>query len=111
LGKKVVYAESCGVGHPATEAAWAKSTSLARERHDSAVPAVFASYAKKAVREDATTKVRLELVEHEGWQLAASRLQIRQERRPVLLYRSVKQGRFRLPALVGTRPSGRLVGT
>jgi hypothetical protein len=40
------------------------------------VSTVFAPDAKKAVREDATTKVSLELVEHEGEQLAASRFQV-----------------------------------
>jgi hypothetical protein len=54
------------------------------------VPTVFTSDAKKAVCEDATTKVGLELVKHEGRQFAASRFEIRQERRPVFLYRSVK---------------------
>jgi hypothetical protein len=53
------------------------------------VPTVFTSDAKKAVRENATTKVSLELVKHEGGQFAAYRFQIGQERRPVLLYRSV----------------------
>jgi hypothetical protein len=47
---------------------------------------------------NATTKVRLELVVHEGRQFAASRLQIGQECRPVSLYRSVEQSRFGLPA-------------
>jgi hypothetical protein len=89
LGEKVIHTESRRVGHPATEAAWAEATALARERHDSAVPTVFTSDAKKAVRENATTKVSLELVKHEGGQFAAYRFQIGQERRPVLLYRSV----------------------
>jgi hypothetical protein len=35
------------------------------------VPTVFTSDAKKAVRENATTKVSLELVKHEGGQFAA----------------------------------------
>jgi hypothetical protein len=67
------------------------------------VPAVFAPDAKKAVCEDATTKESLELVKHEGGQFAASRFQIRQERRPVFLYRSVEQSRFGTMALVRTR--------
>jgi hypothetical protein len=58
------------------------------------VPTVFASDAKKAVCEDATTKVGLELVKHEGRQFAAPRFQICQKRRPVLLYGSIEQSRF-----------------
>jgi hypothetical protein len=58
------------------------------------VPTVFASDAKKAVCEDATTKVSPELVKHEGRQFATSRFQIGQERRPLFLYRSIKQSRF-----------------
>jgi hypothetical protein len=103
LGKKVIHAESCRVGHTATKTARAKSTSFAHESHDSAVSTVFAPDAKKAVREDATTKVVLELVKHEGGQFAASHFQIRQERRPVFLYRSVKQDRFGAVALVRAR--------
>jgi hypothetical protein len=52
------------------------------------MPTVFASDAKKPVHEDAATKVSLELVEDECGQFAASRFEIRQEGRPVLLYRS-----------------------
>jgi hypothetical protein len=55
---------------------------------------------------NATTKVSLELVKHEGRQFAASRFQIGQERRPVFLYRSVKEGRFGAVALV--RACGRV---
>jgi hypothetical protein len=44
---------------------------FARERHDSAVPTVFASDAKKAVNWNAATKVCLELVKHEGRQFAS----------------------------------------
>jgi hypothetical protein len=36
------------------------------------MPAVSASDAQKAVNRNATAKVRLELVEHEGGQLAAA---------------------------------------
>jgi hypothetical protein len=54
------------------------------------VPTVFASDTKKAVHEDATTKVRLELVKHKGRQFAAPCFQIRQKRRPMFLYRSIK---------------------
>jgi hypothetical protein len=68
----MIYAEGCRVGHPATKTAWAKSTSLTGKRHDPAMLTVFASDAKKTVRENAATKVRLELVEHEGGQFAAS---------------------------------------
>jgi hypothetical protein len=64
------------------------------------MPAVSASDAKKAVNWNATTKVSLELVKHEGGQFAASRFQIRQKRRQVILYRSVKQSRFGTMALV-----------
>jgi len=53
------------------------------------VPTVFTSDAKKAVHEDATTKVRLELVKHEGGKFAASCFQVGQKRRPVFLYRSI----------------------
>ena len=52
---------------------------------------------------NATTKVSLELVKHEGGQFAASRFQIRQERRQVFLYRSVKQSRFGTMTLVRAR--------
>jgi hypothetical protein len=55
------------------------------------------------MHEDATPKVSLELVEHEGGQFAATRFQIGKERRPVLLYRSVEQSRFRTMALVCAR--------
>jgi hypothetical protein len=71
------------------------------------VPTVFASDAKKAVHEDATTKVCLELVKHEGGQFAAPRFQIGQERRPVFLYRSIKQSRFGAMALVRACTDGR----
>ena len=87
---------------------WIRSISsrMARRRlHENAttLPAVFTSDAKKAVHEDATTKVRLELVKHEGGQIAASRLQIGQECRPGLLYRSVQQGSLGTMALVRAR--------
>ena len=72
------------------------------------MPTVFASDAKKAVCEDAATKVSLELVKHEGRQFAASRFKIRQERRPVFLYRSEKQGRFGAMAFVRGRARGRV---
>jgi hypothetical protein len=72
------------------------------------VPAVFAPDAKKAVCEDATTKESLELVKHEGGQLATSRFQIGQERRPVLLYRSIKQSRFGAMARVRACTDGRV---
>ena len=108
LGKKVIHAEGCRVGHPATEAAWAETSSFTRESHNSAVPTVFASDAKKAVCEDAATKVSLELVKHEGRQFAASRFKIRQERRPMFLYRSEKQGRFGAMAFVRGRARGRV---
>jgi hypothetical protein len=54
------------------------------------MPALFASDAQKAMNWNATTKVGLELVRHEGGQFAAACFQIRQKRRPVFLYRSVK---------------------
>jgi hypothetical protein len=75
------------------------------------VPAVLASDAKKAMRQDATTKVSLEFVKHEGRQLAAAFFQFRQERRPVLLYGSVQQGRFGTMAFVRHRACGRVGGT
>jgi hypothetical protein len=108
LGKKVIHAEGCRVGHAATKTARAKSTPFACESHESAVPAVFAPDAKKAVCEDATTKESLELVKHEGGQLATSRFQIGQERRPVLLYRSIKQSRFGAMARVRACTDGRV---
>jgi len=80
VAKKLIHAKGGGVGHPATKAAWAKSTPLARERHDPAVPTVFTSDAKKAVHENATTKVRLEFVKHEGGQFAAPCFQVGEER-------------------------------
>jgi hypothetical protein len=58
---------------------------------------------KQAVHENATTKVRLELVKHEGGQLASARLQICQECRPVLLYRPVQQSRFGTMAFIRDR--------
>jgi hypothetical protein len=67
------------------------------------MPVVSASDAKKAVNWNAATKVSLELVKHEGGQFAASRFQIHQERRPVFLYRSEKQGRLAAVALVRAR--------
>jgi hypothetical protein len=73
-----------------------------------AMPTVFASDAKKAVRENATTKVSLELVKHEGGQFAASRFKIRQERRPVFLYRSTKQSRFATMARLRACTDGRV---
>ena len=57
---------------------------------------------------NATTKVSLELVKHEGGQFATSRFQIGQERRPVFLYRSVKEGRFGAVALVRDRARERV---
>ena len=72
LGKQAIYAEGCRVGHAAPKATRAKSTSLAGKGHDSAVPTVFAPDAKKAVNWNATTKVSLELVQHEGRQFAVS---------------------------------------
>jgi hypothetical protein len=72
LGEKVIHTESCRVGHAAAETARAKSTSFASESHDSAVPTVFASDAKKAVKRNATTKVGLELDKYKGGQFAAS---------------------------------------
>jgi hypothetical protein len=80
VAKKLIHAKGGGVGHPATKAAWAKSTPLTRERHDPAVPTVFTSDAKKAVHENATTKVRLEFVKHEGGQFAAPCFQVGEER-------------------------------
>jgi len=107
-----VHNERCtpGSGRGRSESYWRKparrraptspkSTSLARKRHDPAVPTVSTSDAKEAVHEDATTKVRLELVEHEGGKFAASRFQICRECRPVFLYHSVEQCRFRTMAL------------
>jgi hypothetical protein len=67
-----------------------------------------AADAQKAVNRNATTKVRLDLVKHEGGQLAASRFQICQERRPVFLYSSIKQSRFRAMARVRACTDGRL---
>jgi hypothetical protein len=81
---------------------------ITRERHDSAVPTVFAPDAKKAMGRNAATKVGLELVKHEGGQFAASRFEIRQKRRPVFLYRSEKQGRFGAMAFVRGRARGRV---
>jgi hypothetical protein len=72
------------------------------------MPALFASDAQKAMNRNATTKVSLELVKHEGGQFAAARFQIREERRPVFLYRSVKQGGFGAMARVRARTDGRV---
>jgi len=108
LGGKVIHTESCCVGHTATKTAWAKPTSPAHERHDSAVPTVFAPDAKKAMGRNAATKVSLELVKHKGGQFAASRFQICQERRPVFLDRSEEQSRFGTMALVRDRARGRV---
>jgi hypothetical protein len=72
------------------------------------VPTVFASDAKKAVNWNTTAKKSLELVKHEGGQFAAPRCKIRQERRPVFLYRSEKQRRFGTTALVRDRARGRV---
>jgi len=99
-GKRIVNTEGGRVGHTATKTARARSASFARESHNSAVPTVFASDAKKAVNWNATAKIGLELVKHEGGQFAAFRFQISQERRQVFLYRSVKQSRFGTMTLV-----------
>ena len=72
------------------------------------MPTVFASDTKKAVHEDATTKVRLELVKHKGRQFAAPCFQIRQKRRPMFLYRSIKQSRFGTMARVHACTDGRV---
>jgi hypothetical protein len=72
------------------------------------MPTFSASDAQKTMNWDATTKVRLELVKHEGRQFAAARFQIRQERRPVLLDRSVKQGGLGTMARVRACTDGRL---
>jgi hypothetical protein len=86
-----------------------KTTALACERYDSAVPTVFAPNAKEAMRGNATAKVRLELVKHEGRQLASLRFQICDERRPVLLNRSVQQCRFGTMAFVRARGRSGLI--
>jgi len=57
---------------------------------------------------NATAKVCLEFVKHEGGQFAASRFHLGQERRPVFLYRSEKQGRFGAMAFVRGRARGRV---
>jgi hypothetical protein len=57
---------------------------------------------------NSATKIGLELVKHEGGQFAASRFQIRQERRQVILYRSIKQGRFGTMTLVRARGPNRV---
>jgi len=67
----VIHTESRRVGHHATEAAWAEATALARKRHSPAVPIILTSDERKAVRKDATTKVGLELLKHEGGHFAA----------------------------------------
>ncbi len=67
----MIHTESRRIGHPATEATRAKATSLARKCHDSAVPTVFAPDAKKAVNWNATAKIGLEFVKHEGRQFAS----------------------------------------
>ena len=94
LGEKVIHAESRRVGHAAAETTRAKTTAFAAPRYDSAMPAVSASDAQKAMNRNAATKVSLKLVKHEGRQFAASGFQIGQERRPMFLYRSIKQSRF-----------------
>jgi hypothetical protein len=72
------------------------------------MPAVSASDAQKAMNWNATTKVSLELVKHEGGQFAAARFQIGQERRPMFLYRSIKQSRFGTMARVRACTDGRV---
>jgi hypothetical protein len=68
------------------------------------VPTVIASDTKKAVHEDAATKVGLELVKHEGGQFSSACFQIRQKRRPVFLYRSVEQGGLCIGKSMGVNP-------
>jgi len=72
------------------------------------MPALFASDAQKAMNRNATTKVGLELVKHEGGQLAAIGFQIGQEGRPVFLDCSVKQSRFGTMAHIRARTDGHL---
>jgi hypothetical protein len=72
------------------------------------MPTLFASDAQKAMNRYATTKVGLELVKHEGGQFAGPRFQIRQERRPVFLYRPIEQSRFGTMARVRACTDGRL---
>ena len=52
VGKQVVHAGGRPVGHAATEAAWAESTSFARKANNPAVPTILATDAKKSVHED-----------------------------------------------------------
>jgi hypothetical protein len=75
------------------------------------VPAVFASDAQKAMNRNATSKVGLKLVKHEGGQFAAARFQIRHERRPVFLDRPIEQGRFGTMARVRACTNGRVIVT
>ncbi len=92
----MIHTEGCRVGHPAAETTWAKTTALARETDGATVPALLASDAQKAVHEDATTKVGLELVKHEGRQFAAPRFQICKKRRPVQPFQVVIRARFQV---------------
>jgi hypothetical protein len=103
LGKKVIHTEGSRVGHAATKTTRAKSASFAGKSHDSAVPTVFAADAKKSMNRNAAAQVSLELVKHEGRQFAASSFQIRQKRRPVLLYGLIEQSRFGTMALIRAR--------
>ena len=72
------------------------------------VATVLTSDSQKAMNRNAATKVRLELVKHESGQFAASRFQVCQERRPVLLDRSIEQSRFGTMARVRACTRGRM---
>jgi hypothetical protein len=106
----MVHTESCGIGHSAPETARAESASLARKGDDAIVPAVLAPDAQETMGQDATAEVRLELIAHEGRQLAAFRLNLGEKLQPVSLQGPVEQRRLRLPALVGAQASCSLVG-
>ena len=98
------------LGHTPSRTARAEPPSLAREGDNSAVAAVAAANAQEAVRRDAATKVRVDLVKHEGGQIAAADFHVGQELRPMLLQSPVEECLFRSVAFVRTcaRDRGRV---
>jgi hypothetical protein len=96
---------SSGVGHPPADARRAETTALTRERHETAVSAVFAAGAEKAIRQDAAFEKGLDFGDDEARErsFVAARFQIRQESSPVFLERFVEQHLFGAVPLERTR--------
>jgi len=69
----------CGVGHAAAHAAGTEAPLLAGERDDPTLAAVFASYSKKPVGENAALQVGAHLLFDVPRELAIGGLQLRQE--------------------------------